>query len=76
MLLKNFKDMTVNSVENNLININLQQYYDNCNDITCKIKVLKNYLEYQHLQTKQLLNKAKEIIETNIDINKEVFNAK
>lgn len=74
MLLKNFKDMTVNSVENNLININnLQQYYDNCNDIKCKIKVLKNYLEYQHLQTKQLLNKAKKIIETNIDINKEIF---
>lgn len=61
-------------MERNLINssdinsINLQTYYDNCNDITCKIKVLKGYLEYQQTQTRKLLNQAKKIIETNKEI--------
>jgi hypothetical protein len=56
-------------MEGSLINHdNIKQYYDNCNDITCKIKVLKDYLEYQHLQTKNLLHQAKKIIETNQEI--------
>lgn len=68
MLLKSCKDKDLNKMTNANLAPSLNVYFRNCEDITCQIEVLKNFLKIQQLQNEKLLNKAKQIIDSKKDV--------